>query len=598
MKATAQFDTKQTLHLEALNAQLDRAGAVVESAVGAKSPLPMRLRALRERLRHGRLQIAVLGQFKRGKSTFVNALLGASLLPTDVVPLTAIPTFISWQEEPLVAVHFTDGRSSELFSASDIGAIRDSLFRFATEEGNPNNRRQVGRVDLFYPAAILANGTVLIDTPGIGSTLAHNTEAAVRVIPECDASLVIVSADPPITESELAYLRQIKPKIGRTFFVLNKIDYLTSDERRKVADFLRRVLTDQSLMEPETPIFCVSARLGLSAKQDGNSEDLKQSGLVQFEGYLESYLATEKMQSLSEAVRRKAADFLSQARGEVELRTRALKMPLEALERKTSEFARTLRSIEVQRRTISDLLAGDRRRLVDDLERRIGNLRRDALSALTQVVDDNLSQAAHDSEEAVKLAVALAMEELFSSAGKAFVAVFSKEAHGVLSDHKQQVDALVDEIHEAATRAFDVALAPESDPENFRLGEEPYWVTERVASTLIPNYGRVLDRMLPAAFRWRRRRASLIDQTNELIIRNAENLRWAVLRGLDETFRKAVTHFEERLGDAINATQGIIEEALVRRRDESFTSEAPLERLSRSRDALTAAEQGLLDLRT
>jgi hypothetical protein len=54
------------------------------------------VRELRSRLLEQRLQIAVLGQFKRGKSTLLNAILGEPVLPTGVVPLTAVPTFIRW----------------------------------------------------------------------------------------------------------------------------------------------------------------------------------------------------------------------------------------------------------------------------------------------------------------------------------------------------------------------------------------------------------------------------------------------------------------------------------------------------------------------
>ena len=64
-----------------------------------------------------------------------------------------------------------------------VDAIREVLFRFVAEEANPKNRLGVERVELFYPAGILANGTVLIDTPGMGSTLRHNTEAAMQVLP-------------------------------------------------------------------------------------------------------------------------------------------------------------------------------------------------------------------------------------------------------------------------------------------------------------------------------------------------------------------------------------------------------------------------------
>jgi hypothetical protein len=78
-----------------------------------------------------------------------------------------------------------------------------------------------------------------------------------------------------------------------------------------------------------------------------------------------------------------------------------------------------------------------------------------------------------------------------------------------------------------------------------------------------------------------------------MIVRNAENLRWAILRGVDETFRAALVHFEARLADAIGTTKGVIEDALARRRDQSFGLNETLDRLSRSTDALTQVEKAL-----
>jgi predicted GTPase len=202
----------------ALAAMFGRIEPALEAAIGSQSPLLGRLRVLRRRLEHERLQLAVLGQFKRGKSTFINALLGADVLPTAVIPLTAVATFIAWRREPLVVVHFKDNARSEEFSPQTTAEIRDILFRFVAEEANPENRLGVERVELFYPADILAHGTVIIDTPGVGSTLRHNTEAALRVLPECDAAFFVVSADPPITEAELEYLSRLKAKMARVFF--------------------------------------------------------------------------------------------------------------------------------------------------------------------------------------------------------------------------------------------------------------------------------------------------------------------------------------------------------------------------------------------
>ncbi len=118
-----------------LGATLNRAITVVGSSVGEESSLVTRLRASCDRLQHERLHLAVLGQFKRGKSTFINALLGAPILPTGVIPVTAVATFIAWGPEPLVSVNFRDGRPPERFATRDPSGIRDFVFRFVSERG-------------------------------------------------------------------------------------------------------------------------------------------------------------------------------------------------------------------------------------------------------------------------------------------------------------------------------------------------------------------------------------------------------------------------------------------------------------------------------
>lgn len=90
----------------------------------------------------------MLGQFKRGKSTFLNALLGEPLLSTGVVPLTAIPTFIHWAGAASINVSFLDARATEQQPVSGRRQIQDQLSRFVTEEGNPGNRLRVARVDV------------------------------------------------------------------------------------------------------------------------------------------------------------------------------------------------------------------------------------------------------------------------------------------------------------------------------------------------------------------------------------------------------------------------------------------------------------------
>ena len=141
----------------------------------------------------------------------------------------------------------------------------------------------------------------------------------------------------------------------------------------------------------------------------------------------------------------------------------------------------------------------------------------------------------------------------FEAAREPLVSAFAADAGAALRGCQGRVDELIDRVRRTAAEIFDVPLGPDAKHEAFELGEDPYWVTESTRATLIPDPSRLIDRLLPAGLRRLRLRARMVRQAEELIVRNAENLRWAILRGLDETFRKATAQFEERLDETIRS---------------------------------------------
>ena len=197
-----------------------------------------RLLSLRNRFEEGRFHLAVLGQFKRGKSTLLNALLGHSLLPTSVVPLTAIPTFVQYGPDLRICVRYRNGKPAEEFAGRSIEEAAKILEGFVTEECNPKNRLGVMQVDVLHPAPILQHGVVLIDTPGVGSTFTHNTRATLNFLPQCDAALFVVSADPPLTEVEVEFLKVVKSKVARTVLHLQQNRLPERDRERSRSEFL------------------------------------------------------------------------------------------------------------------------------------------------------------------------------------------------------------------------------------------------------------------------------------------------------------------------------------------------------------------------
>lgn len=560
--------------------ELAPALVALSDAVADHTLLREHAASLRERLEHQRFQLAVLGQFKRGKSTFINALLGAALLPAAVVPLTAVPVFISWGPSPLARVRFGDQRVDEELSTDNTDTICKFLFEHISEEANPNNRLGVDRVDLYCPSLILADGIVLIDTPGVGSTFRHNTEAALRVLSESDAALFVISVDPPITEVEIDYLKQIKKTASKLVFVLNKIDYQGADDRRHIKDFVRRTLERNKLWTTATALFGVSATDGLDAKQRGDAVKLQSSGIADVERYLSHDLAAQKERLLEQAVRTKAAHIASEAIAETRLAIRAMEMPLDDLASKCRKFAQVLASIEGQRRTIRDLLEGERRRLRDKLEELIQRLRVSARAEMTACMDRQLPNGDDPGELGRMLA------EIFDRARQDLSSAFVAAVDTALLDHRKRIGLLIDEVRQTAGKLFDAPFRPDFEAESFSLGEDPYWVTERIQTSLFPDASGFVDRLLPLQVRSRRRRARVLLQIDELILRNAENLRWALLRGVDETFRKASAQFEMHLDHAITTTNGIVRDAFGRRQRDQLAIGNDLSAFRKKEDLL------------
>jgi GTP-binding protein EngB required for normal cell division len=206
--------------------------------------------ALAERVAEGRFYVACLGQFKRGKSSLLNALVGESVLPVGVIPITSVVTVIRYGRTRAARVRL----AADDWQTIDIGA----LGAYVTETENPENTKGVQGVEVLVPSPLLASGMCLVDTPGIGSVFAGNTEATRAFVPHIDAALVVLGADPPISGEEAALVAEVAQHVHNLLIVLNKADRLTEEERREARAFAERVLAERA-GRPVGPVREVSA---------------------------------------------------------------------------------------------------------------------------------------------------------------------------------------------------------------------------------------------------------------------------------------------------------------------------------------------------
>ncbi len=238
-----------------------------------------------------RLRVMLVGEAKRGKSTVGNALLGRPVLPAGALPLTAVATTVRSGEAERIEIGFLDGRTAT-------GAL-DDLATYVTESGNPHNRAGVREVVVHLPTPFLHPRAELVDTPGVGSVLAHNTEAAVAARRSVDVAVLVLSADPPITADERELLRELDGQAARTFVVLNKIDQLDEADRPATERFTRQVV---SSVLGEVAVFPVSARQALRAVLDGDDTGWHTSGMADFRTELSSRLDRAWQEDLAAGV--------------------------------------------------------------------------------------------------------------------------------------------------------------------------------------------------------------------------------------------------------------------------------------------------------
>jgi len=529
-----------------------------------------KLAFLRSRLEDGRFHLAVLGQFKRGKSTLLNAFLGQALLPTSVVPLTAIPTFLQYGPEIRLRVCYQDERPAKEFSGQSLDACMQILQGFVTEEGNPKNRLGVLQVDISHPATILQHGVVLIDTPGIGSTFTHNTEATLSFLPQCDAALFVVSADPPLTEVEAEFLKEVKSRVSRLFFIFNKVDYLSETERDAALNFFKKVLADKLGTTNEHPIFSVSARRGLDARRADDPNLWTESGLHDVENHLICFLVSEKSNALREALGRKVRDVIELVVMRLRLEIRSLEMPLQDLEDRLRVFEQELKNAERQRIAAQDLLAGDRKRTLERLEQEAEGLRQGSTDHLERVVHSSFSamKDGEVSEQEVLDALAEEVTSFFHTSAEDVSRNFGLHVTETLRPHQQRTDELIQLIRKAAADLFDVPYhAPESS-EAFEMKRRPYWVLRKRVPTLpivVPE--EALDKLLPAGLRLSRLKKRLARQIDTLVRHNVENLRWATLQNLNDAFSRFGLALDQRFQETIAATHGAMQAAHSRRKE-------------------------------
>ena len=378
-------------------ARQKRLTGIIQEASGLVQKLDMEhcaqtLQQLRQKISSDTFKIMVMGNFKNGKSTFINALLGQEILPAYAVPTTAIINEIKYGEKPKAVLHFLNPLPEKMydgipekalthmrrFKMKDVPPIEmpvDEIEDFVvipmgTEHKEAIKQSPFEKVELFWPLDLLKDGVEIVDSPGLNENPVR-TQVTMEYLSKADAIIFVFSALAMGSAGEIAYIDDTLRKNGfgeqSLFCVVNRFDQLTSErEQQRLRKF------SDNLLAPYTKhIYYTSAYKGLMGQMQSNPAMLEESKIPAVETALADYLANERgriklatpARELVRVIRQDALETI------IPQRRNALSTDLDVLKQRYSEAQPEIEKLKQQKDLITSRTEAFIANLIPDIRR-------------------------------------------------------------------------------------------------------------------------------------------------------------------------------------------------------------------------------------
>ncbi|KHO63007.1 GTPase [Thermoanaerobacter sp. YS13] len=498
--------------------------------------------------------LVILGQFKRGKSTFTNYMLGADILPTGVVPLTSVITKIQYSTDIWAKVLYDDGRSENI----DI----KELDLYCTEKNNPKNIKGVKEIHIGYPFEFISNDVVIIDTPGIGSVYKHNTDVAYSYINKADAVIFLLSVDPPISELEKEFLSKISENVNKIFFVLNKIDYVNEMELKEIINFNENIVREITKND-NISIYPVSAKLALEGKISKDNKAIEKSGTQKLENDLQNFLIKEKEKVLLESYAKNIERIISMCQTFFESSIKLKQIPLERLESNIKSFENFIKEVEKSKKEISLLFQGDMKNILQNFDKKMEEYKQFISIRVSEKIkeyyhsirDFSRINQKKELEKYLERAIIEEFEKLKGHIERDIEEQYSK----ALSNYLLRLNAVIDEIKTVANELFGINL------EYFRSvggitaeSKFTYKIGYDVGALEIdPVY---FTYFLPKKFAGKIILKRILDRVDIDVDRNIGRIRYDLLTRIEESF----SEFEKDMNFKLQTIYDTVKELLAK----------------------------------
>ncbi|MHA1739735.1 MAG: dynamin family protein, partial [Candidatus Heimdallarchaeota archaeon] len=350
-----------------------------------------KVQELKDRVLTDSFKVLVVGEFKRGKSTFINAMLGQEVLPAYATPTTAIINEVKWGEHPKALLYPRGEKDAPPRSPKEVPfdkiedyvVIKDDQTEKQAIHENPYEK-----AELFWPLDLCRNGIEIIDSPGLNE---HDVRQKVTLdyLRNVDVVLFVISCTAPVSKSEVDVIDNIIIPAGHQdiFFICNRFDEVRRPkDKERVKNYCRSNLGSRT--KSADYIFFISAADALDGRLDDDKEMLKQSGLLDVEVKLEHFLANERgrIKIVQPAIDLKYA--VRESRKSVSQQSEGLKTSLDEVKKRHTKVQNSLHELKYKQNQIILKIKNFRDDLRMKIEHEGGKFYEETSNKVTEWVED------------------------------------------------------------------------------------------------------------------------------------------------------------------------------------------------------------------
>jgi signal recognition particle receptor subunit beta len=348
------------------------AGRHLATARG-RTDLDAHLGQTRDRLAARTVTVVVVGEFKRGKSTLINALLQHAVCPVDADVVTAVPTTVRYADHPRVVTYV---RTEDGGRTDEVEESLDDLTALVTEEADPAHPDRLRTVEIGLPHRMLRSGLCLVDTPGVGGLDSAHGFLTLGALGMAQGTLFVTDAAQELTAPELEFLRTAVERCPLTALVVTKTDLYP--QWRRIVELDRGHLARAGL---DLPVIPVSSFLRLRAAKDPALND--ESGYADLVAYLAGEVVAKTRAGAAQAAAREVEFVASQLEQQSQAERAVLAEP-----QRREEVVAELSQVQQQTRKLVAPTATWQQTLADGIQDLVSDVEHDLQARLRTVIHD------------------------------------------------------------------------------------------------------------------------------------------------------------------------------------------------------------------